>query len=65
MEGQIKCFQNKVKLKEFIIMKSFLYEMLKELKKKKIKNYEQLKDKLTTINNWPKKQKQKLSSQLE
>ena len=29
MEGQIKCFPHKVKLKEFIIMKSFLYEMLK------------------------------------
>ena len=29
MEGQIKCFPDKVKLKEFIIMKSFLYEMLK------------------------------------
>ena len=65
MEGQIKCFLDKVKLKEFIISNPLLYEMLKELKKKKIKNYEQLKDKLTTINNWPKKQKQKLSSQLE
>ena len=31
MEGQIKCFPDKVKLKEFIITKSFLYEMLKEL----------------------------------
>ena len=29
MEGQIKCFQDKVKLKEFIITKSLLYEMLK------------------------------------
>ena len=29
MEGQIKCFSNKVKLKEFIITKPFLYEMLK------------------------------------
>ena len=29
MEGQIKCFPEKVKLKEFIITKSFLYEMLK------------------------------------
>ena len=30
MEGQIKCL-NKVKLKEFILTKSLLYEMLKEL----------------------------------
>ena len=31
MEGQIKCFPEKVKLKEFIITKSLLYEMLKGL----------------------------------
>ena len=31
MEGQIKCFSDKVKLKEFIITKSLLYEMLKGL----------------------------------
>ena len=38
MEGQIKCFPDKVKLKEFIIIKPLLYEMLKGLtKKKKIK----------------------------
>ena len=36
MEGQIKCFPDKVK---FIITKPLLYEMLKGLiKKKKIKN---------------------------
>ena len=29
MEGQIKCFSDKVKLKEFIIIQSLLYEMLK------------------------------------
>ena len=29
MEGQIKCFPDKVKLKEFIITKPSLYEMLK------------------------------------
>ena len=29
MEGQTKCFQDKVKLKEFIITKPLLYEMLK------------------------------------
>ena len=31
MEGQIKCFPDKVKLKEFIITKPLLYEMLKGL----------------------------------
>ena len=31
MEGQIKCFLDKVKLKEFIIPKPLLYEMLKGL----------------------------------
>ena len=29
MEGQIKCFPDKVKLKEFIITKPLLYERLK------------------------------------
>ena len=29
IEGQIKCFPDKVNLKEFIIMKPLLYEMLK------------------------------------
>ena len=28
MEGQIKCFPDKVKLREFIITKALLYEML-------------------------------------
>ena len=31
MEGQIKCFPDKVKVKEFIITKALLYEMLKGL----------------------------------
>ena len=31
MEGQIKCFPDKVKLMEFIITKHLLYEMLKGL----------------------------------
>ena len=31
MEGQIKCFPDKVKLKEFIITKALLHEMLKGL----------------------------------
>ena len=39
MEGQIKCFPDKIKLKEFIITKPLLYEILKDLSKKnKIKN---------------------------
>ena len=35
MGASIKCFPNKVKLKEFIITKPLLCEMLKGLKKKK------------------------------
>ena len=31
MEGQVKCFPDKIKLKEFIITKPLLYEMLKGL----------------------------------
>ena len=31
MEGQIKCFPDKVKLKKFIITKPLLYEVLKGL----------------------------------
>ena len=31
MEGQIKCFPDKVKLKEFIITKPLLHEKLKKL----------------------------------
>ena len=31
MEGQLKCFSDKVKLKKFIITKPLLYEMLKGL----------------------------------
>ena len=31
MEGKIKCFSDKVKLKEFLITKPLLYEMLKGL----------------------------------
>ena len=33
IEGQIKCFPDKVKLKEFIITKTLLYEMLKGIEK--------------------------------
>ena len=45
MEGQIKCFPDKVKLKEFIITQPLLYEMLKGLSKEKIKN---MNSKMTT-----------------
>ena len=40
MGGQIKCFSGNVKLKEFIITKPLVYEMLRDLSKKKkvIKN---------------------------
>ena len=31
MKGQIKCFPDKAKLKEFVITKPLLYEMLKGL----------------------------------
>ena len=42
MKGQIKCFSDKVMLKEFIITKSLLDEMLKGLiKEKEDKTYEQ------------------------
>ena len=37
IKGQIKSFPDKKKLKEFIISKQLLYEMLKDLFKKKIK----------------------------
>ena len=40
IEGQIKCFPDKVKLKEFIITKPLLYELLKGLiYEKEDKNY--------------------------
>ena len=42
MEGQIKCFPDKVKLKEFIITKPLLYEMFKGIiLEKEGQNYEQ------------------------
>ena len=43
MGGQIKCFPDKVKLKEFIITKPLLYEMLKGLieEKEDDQKYEQ------------------------
>ena len=51
MGGQIKCFSDNFKLKEFIITKPLLYEMLKGVTKKKIKNMNSKNDsKLTVIN---------------
>ena len=43
MGGQIKCFPDKVKVKEFIITKLLLYEMLKGLiyEKEEDQKYEQ------------------------
>ena len=42
MEGQIKSFPDKVKLKEFVITKPLFYEMLKGLtEEKEDQNYEQ------------------------
>ena len=62
MEGQIKCFSDKVKLKEFIIIKPLLYEMLKGLrsKKKKIKN---MNSKITSHNYQQLNLKQKQTKQ--
>ena len=36
-EGQIKCFPDKVRLKEFVIIKPLLYEMLETYLRKKLK----------------------------
>ena len=47
MEEQISCFPDKVKLKEFIIAKPLLYEMLKGLTKKK-KMVKTMNSKMTT-----------------
>ena len=43
MEGKIKCFSDKVKLKEFIIIKPLLYEMLKAIIQVKEENQKQTK----------------------
>ena len=68
MGGQIKCFPDKVKLKEFIITKPLLHEMLKGLSKKK-KMIKTTNSKMTTnlqlSTTEPRKQKQTLSKQLE
>ena len=49
MEGKIKCFSDKVKLKEFLITKTLLYEMLRDLSKKK-KMIKTMNSKMTTNN---------------
>ena len=41
IKGQIKIFSDKKKLKEFIVTKPLLYEMLKGLIEEKDQNYEQ------------------------
>ena len=54
MEGQVKCFPDKAKLKEFIITKQLLCEMLKGLiyEAEEDQKYEQENDnQVTTINN--------------
>ena len=47
VEGQIKCFPDKVKLKEFIISKPLLYECLNALSKTK-KKIKAMNSKMTT-----------------
>ena len=47
MEEQIKCFSDKVNLKEFLITKTLLYEMLRDLSKKK-KMIKTMNSKMTT-----------------
>ena len=69
MEGQIKCFPDKVKLKEYIITKPLLYEMLNVTPKKK-KKINNMNSEMTTSSQLsttePKnKNKNKLSKQLE
>ena len=66
MDRQIKCFPDKVKLKEFIITQCLLYEMLKGVpKKKKIKN---MNSKMTTNSqlsiNEPKRKEKQLEQKL-
>ena len=56
MEGQIKCFPDKVKLKEFIITKPLLYEMLEGLIIKTMNSKMTANSQLSTTE--PRKQKQ-------
>ena len=71
MEGQIKCFPDKVKLKEFFITKPLLCGMLKNLPKKKRKiktmNSKMTTNSLVSTTEPKNKQtnKQKLSKELE
>ena len=64
MEGQIKCFPDKVKLKKFIITKPLLYEILKGIIQEKIKTMNikmTTNSQLSTIES--KKQKEKKTKQ--
>ena len=66
MERQIKCFPDKVKLKEFIITEPLLYELLEGLilrkrRSKTMNSKMTISSQLSTTE--PKKQKQKLSQQ--
>ena len=66
MEGQIKCFSDKVKLKEFIITKTLLYEMLKGIIQEK--EDQTINSEMTTNHNYQQlnlKTKNNLSKQLE
>ena len=53
MEGQVKCFPDKVKQKEFIITKPLLHEMLKGLIYKKEDQYKGPMDKHNVGENLP------------
>ena len=68
MEGQIKCFPDKVKLKEFIITKPLLYEMLetylRNRRSKAMNSKMTTNSQLSTTEPKKQKQKQKLSKQL-
>ena len=64
LEGQIKCFPDKVKLKKFIITKPLLYEILKGIIQEKIKTMNikmTTNSQLSTIES--KKQKEKETKQ--
>ena len=62
MERQVKYFPDKVKLKEFIITKPLLYEMLRDLSKtKKIKT---MNSKMTTNSQLPITEPKKIKAKM-
>ena len=68
MEGQIKYFPDKVKLKEFTITKPLLYEMLEDLsnrRRSKTMNSELTTNSQVWTTEHKKKTKTKLSKQIE